>query len=248
MIAGIMVTIATPKHAGFSAAGLVAGALLAITLLFASTAAADLPRARSESGEDRLARGDVAPEDTGPTWFMAEFGLGPAIGSGFPEYPVGVGLRGALGVGGGFEGSPFRFYALATLRYTSMWAHTESGTLSSDINRKLFDVSGDLRILWALSRFRLMFDLGLGGSFLSSTADINGRQTFQTDDARFAVYVAGGIGYRFARWLSASVLVEGVIPTTRPQADFVASASRLPDNNGDDLGWTTIFFNASFHF
>ena len=187
-------------------------------------------------------------DDHSPTWFALELGLGPAFGTGFPEDPVGVGLRGALGVGGGFDGVPVRFYLMGTLRYTNLWAHTESGTLESDLTRSLIDVSADLRVIWTVRRFRIHFDVGLGGSFLDSEARVNDRQTFQTDDARLAIYLAGGFGYRFTRWLSANLLVEGALPTTRPESDFVSAVSRVPSDNSETLGWTTVFFNASFHF
>jgi len=56
------------------------------------------------------------PERSEPTWLLGEVGIGPVFGTGFPEDPVGFGVRTQFGFGGGFDDTPLRFYHLASLQ------------------------------------------------------------------------------------------------------------------------------------
>lgn len=187
------------------------------------------------------------PERSEPTWLLAEVGVGPVFGTGFPEDPVGFGVRTQFGFGGGFDDVPLRFYLLASLQYSEMYASTQSGTLTSDITRRVFDVAAHVRTMLVLERVRLFFDLGLGGSFLGSAAWVNDRDRFETDASRFAVFVSGGLTYRLNRLISLGLLVETCIPTARPESDFVSAVSRVKDDH-DLLGWTSLLLTSSFHF
>lgn len=187
------------------------------------------------------------PDASEPTWLLAEVGVGPVFGTGFPEDPVGFGVRTQFGFGGGFDDVPLRFYLLASLQYSEMYASTQSGTLTSDITRRVFDIAAHLRTMVVLQRVRLFFDIGIGGSFLGSAAWVNDRDRFETDASRFAVYVSGGLTYRLNRLISLGLLVETCVPTARPESDFVSAVSRVPDDH-ELLGWTSLLFTSSFHF
>ncbi len=187
------------------------------------------------------------PERSEPTWLLGEVGIGPVFGTGFPEDPVGFGVRTQFGFGGGFDDAPLRFYLLASLQYSEMYASTQSGTLTSEITRRIFDIAAHVRTMVVFERLRLFFDIGIGGSFLGSAAWVNDRDRFETDASRFAIYVSGGLNYRLNRLISLGILVETCIPTARPESDFVSAVSRVKDDH-DLLGWTSLLLTTSFHF
>lgn len=184
------------------------------------------------------------------TFFLVEGQTGPAFGVGFAEGGVGLGTRFSLGVGGGFKGVLPRFYLLFSTRYTTLGATVTRGTLVSEIDRDMWDISGGLRVLIpipALRRLRFLVELQLGSSLLDSSAQVNGLETFKTDDQRFTVYLAGGVQYRFHRHVSAGIMVEGAMPTERAGADFIAQVSRL-DDPGTMMGWVAASATLVAHF
>ncbi len=182
-----------------------------------------------------------------PTWFMLEVGAGPAFGSGFSEDPVGLGLRSAFGVGGGIGDIPLRFYLMFGLRWSHLWADSQTGFQVAELERDTVDVSGHLRIYWLIQRLRLRFDIGLGGSFLTSSTRLNDLELYSVEDDRFAVYLGGGLSYRLSRRFSVGVFVETAIPTSRPERDIIATTSGLNDDGGD-MGWTSLTLDAAVHF
>ena len=193
----------------------------------------------------RSAEAKKTPE-TG-THFIGELSTGVAFGTGFSEGGVGLALRSTLGVGGGFKGFPPRFYLVAAFRYSHLGATVENGTLVSEIGRDLIDLSLGLRILLPFHRLRVLAEFGLGDSILLSHARLNGREDFDTQEQRFALYVATGAQYRLHRNFSLGLLLEWAIPTSRNIQDFVAEVSGVQDTR-EMQGWTSITATMVGHF
>ncbi|MFT5431333.1 MAG: hypothetical protein ACI9OJ_002012 [Myxococcota bacterium] len=223
-------------------------ALLVSASCMVGSASADPPRLEriQVETETRQVRRNSKPKKKG-THFIGEFNIGPVWGSSFPEDAFGFGMRTTFGYGGGFKGFAPRFYGIVAARYTRLTAHVEKATLLSDIERQMVDLSVGLRILMPVQRFRFLAEFTIGGNFLTSTATVNQRDVFETDDQRFTVYAGLGGQYRIHRHLSIGFLGELALPTSRQLVDFVSQVSRVRDDEGM-LGWVSLSATIVGHF
>lgn len=189
-----------------------------------------------------------APGELPGTLFISEVSVGAAFGTGFTESPSGVTLRTSLGVGGAFRGFPPRFYLAGVARWSLLDKTTTSGTTVADLSRSLWDLSVGLRVLVPISRLRLLGEITLGNSILTSTADVNGgHERYETGESRFTVYTALGVQYRVLRSLSVGLLAEWALPTSRDATDLALDVTGLVDT-GDMHGWTSVTGTVVVHF
>lgn len=199
-------------------------------------------------GSAASARAQQPSGDLPGTMFISELSAGAAFGTGFSEDPSGVALRAAFGVGGAFRGFPPRFYLVGVARWARFDTATVRGFTSSDIVRDLWDLSAGLRVLVPLGRLRLLGELTLGDSIVSSSASLNGdRERYETGESRFTVYTALGLQYRVLRLLSVGLLCEWALPTSRDATDLVLDVSGVPDD-GEMHGWTAVTGTVVLHF
>ncbi len=182
------------------------------------------------------------------THFIAEASGGALFGTGFAEGGEGYALRTAMGLGGKFRGFPLRFYGIAVVRYGALTTTHEQGTQTADLRRGLLDVSAGLRIMLPIRRLRILGEVTLGSSFVSSTTVLNGGlEEYEADDARFATYLATGLQYRLHRNLSIGALVEWSLPSEREEFDVVGALSGVSDE-GSLHGWTSLTATLVAHF
>jgi len=172
---------------------------------------------------------------------------GAAFGTGFEEDGRGYALRATLGFGGALKGFPPRFYFICAARYAALSASVQNGTSYSDITRDLIDISGGLRVLVPVQRFRFLAEVTLGKSIVNSAVTVNDRESYTGSEHRFTVYMAAGAQYRIHRNLSLGLMAEWAIPTARAARDFVTDVSRM-DDSGKMHGWTSLTGAVVIHF
>jgi hypothetical protein len=182
------------------------------------------------------------------TIFVAEAAAGALIGTGFPEGGAGYALRTTLGVGGAFRGFPIRFYGIGVVRYGGLNSTVQTALQTSDLTRGLLDISGGLRILVPLKRFRFLGEVTLGSSSVASTTSINGGlERYESSSSRFSTYLATGVQYRAHRHLSIGFMAEWSLPSERDSVDVIGSISGAADT-GQLHSWTALTGTVVGHF
>jgi len=166
------------------------------------------------------------------THFIAEAGLGYAVGSAFPESPAGMTTRIAIGAGGKLVGHPTRFYAIASLGLSTLRSTIDGPLSRARTDRDWLTWSVGLRTLTPVAgRLRLLAEVGAGQALTwGSVSLFGGREIYRAEDTSFLIEVALGVQYRAGRSFSVGARVDLQIPSSLETFDVLAELGGVPSH------------------